>query len=129
VPTSFTRLTSRQHPVVRACRALAGSRSGGATVLLDGAHLIAEAFKNGVPIDSVLAGTRFLQESGHDGRTLLGRIEESGGTIFDTSDAVLGAASPVRTYSGIVAIGRWAPAAISQVFAPPVPSGVEGPAV
>jgi TrmH family RNA methyltransferase len=95
-------------------------------VLLDGAHLIAEAFKNGVPIDSVLGGARFLEESGHDGRTLLGRIEQAGGTIFDASDAVITAASPVRTPSGIVAIARWAPAAIADVFTPPALSGVEG---
>jgi TrmH family RNA methyltransferase len=87
-------------------------------VLLDGAHLIAEAFKNGVPIDSVLAGARFLEESGHDGRTLLGRIQQAGGTVFDASDAVIAAASPVRTPSGIVAIARWGAASIADAFAP-----------
>lgn len=126
MPTPFTRLTSRQHPVVHACRELAAARGAGRTVLLDGAHLIAEAFKNGVPIDSVLAGARFLEESGHDGRTLLGRIQQAGGTIFDASDAVITAASPVRTPSGIVAIARWAPAPIADVFSPPALSGVEG---
>jgi TrmH family RNA methyltransferase len=118
VPTPFTRLTSRQHPVVQACRELASARGAGRTVLLDGAHLIAEAFKNGVPIDSVLAGARFLEESGHDGRTLLGRIQQAGGTIFEASDAVITAASPVRTPSGIVAIARWAPVEIADLFVP-----------
>lgn len=103
---------------MHACRELAAARGAGRTVLLDGAHLIAEAFKNGVPIDSVLAGARFLEESGHDGRTLLGRIQQAGGTIFDASDAVITAASPVRTPSGIVAIARWAPMPIADVFDP-----------
>jgi len=118
VATPFTPLTSRQHPVVQACRELASARGDGRTVLLDGAHLIAEAFRSGIPIDSVLAGARFLEESGHDGRTLLGRIQQTGGTIFDASDAVIAAASPVRTPSGVVAIARWAPVAPAEVFAP-----------
>jgi TrmH family RNA methyltransferase len=132
VATPFTPLTSRQHPVVQACRDLASARGAGRTVLLDGAHLIAEAFRNGVPIDSVLAGARFLEESGHDGRTLLGRIQQAGGTVFDASDGVIAAASPVRTPSGIVAIARWSPAPIADVFGPPArpaPSGVEGSGV
>jgi len=118
VPAPFTRLTSRQHSVVRACRDLAASRGSGPTVLLDGAHLIGEAFTSGVPIETVLAGARYFDDSGPDGRTLLGRIQQTGATIFDASDAVIAAASPVRTPSGIVAIARWTPAALTAVFAP-----------
>lgn len=118
MPTPFTRLTSRQHPVVQACRELAKTHGAGSTVLLDGAHLIAEAFKNGVPVDSVLASTQFLDASGSDDRTLLGRLERAGATIFNASDAVIGAASPVRTSSGIVAIGRWAPADAAATLTP-----------
>jgi RNA methyltransferase, TrmH family len=121
----FTRLTSRQHPAVQTCRELAKARRAGQTVLLDGAHVIAEAFRHGVPVETVLASSRFLDDSGHDGRTLLGRIEQAGATIFHASDAVLDAASPVRTSSGIVAIGRWSPAAVAMVLA--TRPGVEGP--
>ena len=87
-------------------------------MLLDGAHVIGEAFANGVPIESVLAGARYLDDPGGDGRTLLGRIQQAGGTIFDATDAVIAAASPVRTPSGVVAIARWSPAAPTAVFAP-----------
>ena len=119
MPTPHLRLTSRQHPVVRAFRDLAGARRGRDLVLLDGAHLIGEAFTNRVRVETVIVGARFAADAGNAGRSLLGRLERAGATIYDASDLVIDAASPVRTSSGVVAIAHWAPADLAAVFAPP----------
>ncbi|MEK6630080.1 MAG: hypothetical protein AABY89_05020, partial [Acidobacteriota bacterium] len=54
-------ITSRQHPLVQRCRAIARRRDGGgADVLLDGLHLVAEALTAGVPISHALIGQRLF---------------------------------------------------------------------
>jgi TrmH family RNA methyltransferase len=92
---------------VQQCRALA--RGGDATrVLLDGEHLIADAMASGVVIETLLA-------SAID--TPLGReAERSGAAVHEASADVLDAASPVRSPSPMVAIARWAPAALDEVM-------------
>ena len=44
-----SRITSRQHPIVKRCRALAARRGEDGAVLLDGEHLVAEALRRGRP--------------------------------------------------------------------------------
>ena len=91
------RITSRQHAVVRRFREAA--RGDGDFVLLDGEHLITEALDAGVPLELVLT----------DGRAnaLAGRARAAGATVHDAVSAVLEAASPVRTPTGIVALANW----------------------
>ncbi len=71
-------------------------------MLLDGEHLIAEALAAGVRLDTVLA----------DGRrpAVVWRARDAGATVYETTAAVLDAASPVQSPSGIVAIAEWSPA-------------------
>jgi RNA methyltransferase, TrmH family len=101
------RLSSRQHAVVRRFRQVA--RSGDPDlVLIDGEHLLAEALACQVPIDTVLT----------DGRApgLVGRARAAGAAVHEATDAVIQAASPVRTPSGLVALARWRPTALDAVL-------------
>jgi len=95
------RLTSRQHPIVKRFRRVAARKPGDTAVLLDGEHVIADALDAGVPLEAILT----------DGRpsAVARRARASGVNIVHGSAAVLDAASPVRTSSGIVAIAEWSP--------------------
>ncbi len=107
------RVTSRQHPFVRRCRALASRRREDA-VLLDGDHLVRDALRAGVPLDGILADDR--------PRPWLADIQNRGDVpVYDGSAAAVAAASPVETPSGVVAIARWSPAALDTLFAPEAP--------
>lgn len=101
------RIDSRQHPFVRRCRALAVQRDDDA-ILLDGEHLVADALDARVAIDGVLT----------DGRPhpLLARAAASGAVVYEGTPDVLEAASPVKTPSGLVAIARWTPDTLDDVF-------------
>ena len=101
------RISSRAHPFVRRCRALAERRDGDA-VLLDGEHLIADALTAGVTLEGVLTDGR--------GRGVVARARAAGVPILDATREVVDAASPVREPSGVVAIGRWKPAALDAML-------------
>jgi TrmH family RNA methyltransferase len=103
------RLSSRQHAVVRRFRQIA--RGGDPDlVLIDGEHLLAEALACDVPIETVLT----------DGRSpgLTGRARAAGATVHEATEAVIEAASPVRTPSGVVALARWRTTALDAVIGP-----------
>jgi TrmH family RNA methyltransferase len=102
------RITSRQHAVVRRFRSAAAGRDDG-VVLLDGEHLLLEALDAGLAIDLVLTET--------PASPLADRAEASGADVYQCSAAVLAAASPVKTPSGLVALARWRPAATDAVLA------------
>ena len=104
---SATRITSRQHDLVRRFRQ-AARRTSDDAVLLDGEHLLADALDAGVPIEVVLTDGR--------GAAVAARARKAGAAVHDASATVLEAASPVRTPSGVVAIARWQPAAIEAVL-------------
>jgi TrmH family RNA methyltransferase len=103
------RITSRQHPIVQRFRRLAMNRRKEPGALIDGEHLVGEALDAGVPICVVLT----------DGRAsrLADRAQKAGATIYVATAAVLDAASPVRTASGIVAIATWQPAELRETLA------------
>ena len=104
-----TRITSRQHPVVRRCRDLAARRDrDSGFVLLDGEHLIADAIAAAVRIDTLLTAD--------ESHPLAVEVAARGGTVFTVSPPVLSAASPVRTPSGVLAIAAWTPLQLSDVF-------------
>lgn len=77
-------------------------------MLLDGDHLVAEALQAGVPLDALIT----------DGRrsSLVARALEQGVAVYEGTSAVLEAASPVRTPSGVVAIAAWSPAPIETAL-------------
>jgi TrmH family RNA methyltransferase len=103
----FPRITSRQHDVVKRFREAAQRESDDA-VLLDGEHLLSEALRASVRIETVLTGEAH--------RAVAARAQSAGATVYDTTTAVIEAASPVRTPSGIVALARWRPSALEHVI-------------
>jgi len=107
--TAATRITSRQHPVVRRCRELGAGPDAG-DVLLDGERLVAEALAAGVQL------TAFLTDGSRD--ALAARAAAAGADVYETSEAVLASASPVRTSSGVVAVARWDTAPLGDVLTP-----------
>ena len=109
-------ITSRQNPFVQRCRALARHRDAGSgEVLLDGLHLLSDALAAGVSVTAAAAPADFWQ--GPVGASLAASLASAGAELYTASRAVLEAASPVRTPTGIVAIARRAPAGIEQALA------------
>jgi TrmH family RNA methyltransferase len=108
-----TTVTSRQHPFVRRCRDVGARRQTDDAVLIDGEHLCQAAFDAGVPIEGLL--------SNGTAPRLLARAAARGIPIFRGTDAVLDAASPVRTSGGLVGVATWAPADLTRVFDGPTP--------
>lgn len=96
---------------MQTCRRLARGPAEDGAVLLDGEHLVDEALRAGVPMLALL--TRV------PGSDLARRSAAQGATIYHASPAVLDAASPVRTSSGVVAIARWQPASMHAALSTP----------
>ena len=110
VVPSFPRITSRQHDVVKRVRRAARREDAG-VVLLDGEHVLIEALSSDVPIDLVITA--------RDGDAIAARAHTAGASVYSATEAVLDAASPVRSPSGIVSLARWVPAATSSVMTAP----------
>jgi TrmH family RNA methyltransferase len=115
-------ITSRRHSLVEQCRRLAHARDGDA-VLLDGAHLVAQALDAGLEIRAVLTNRR--------NGGLARRAAAAGANVFQATAPVLEAASPVETTTGIVAIATWRPLDVDAAFAAGSPvlglAGVQDP--
>jgi RNA methyltransferase, TrmH family len=93
-------ITSRQHRVVRAFKAAA--QREGDLALLDGWHLLHDAFAANLEITTVAVS--IVPDSARD-RTLLERLARAG-EVVTVSTAVMDAVSPARTPSGVVALAR-----------------------
>ena len=106
----FPRITSRQHEIVRRFRE-AAQREAEDTVVLDGEHLLSEALRASVRVEIVLAA---LADGAHG--ALAARAQSAGAVVYDAVPAVIEAASPVRTPSGIVALARWSPSPLEAVL-------------
>lgn len=108
-------IASRQHPIVRAFRELAAEPDpAGARLLLDGAHQVREARDAGVELDAIAVARSRLDTSTEEG-DLARTLEHDGIETYAVSDQVLSAISPVRTPSGIAAIGRRTPVNASAI--------------
>jgi TrmH family RNA methyltransferase len=94
--------------VVQRFRQAAARRRRGDPVLLDGDHLIEEALAAGVRLDAVLVADADVDR--------LARYREAGAQIYHAAPAVLDAASPVKTPSGIVALAVWSPAPLAAIL-------------
>jgi TrmH family RNA methyltransferase len=96
------RIASRQNPIVARYREAA--HGGGHDLLLDGAHLVADALACGVRIADAAVTT----EAGDrpEIRTLVDRLVNAGVDVASVTGPVMAALSPVRSSSGIVAIGE-----------------------
>jgi TrmH family RNA methyltransferase len=100
-------ISSRQHPFVQRCRALAAGRGEAGEVLLDGPHLLEDALEAGVPIVGVMVDERVAEVT----RQLTARQVP----MHVATRAVVDAASPVQSPSGVVTIARWAPSAAATL--------------
>jgi len=103
-------ISSRQNPIVRACRELADAPDqAGARLLLDGAHLVRDAHAAGYAFEFVAVASSRLTTDTEEG-DLARRLETSGSLVYAVTDKAFAAMSPVRSPSGIVAIARRTPA-------------------
>jgi TrmH family RNA methyltransferase len=108
-------ISSRQNPFVQRCRDLARRRDPrDGDILLDGLHLVSDALAAGVPITAAAATAPLWRSP--DGTSLRRRLEAAGTGLFEATTGVIEAASPVRTSSGLVAIGRWHTAETTAIF-------------
>lgn len=94
----MTLITSRQHTIVRQCRAIA--RGDTARMLLDGWHLLSDAYAVGLPVELVAVSGAVAAAHA----ATLEMMAAEGTAIVQVSDSVMDALSPVRTPSGVVAI-------------------------
>ena len=91
-------VSSRQHALVKECRAIA--RGDDPRLLLDGWHLVSEAIAAGLPLEWIAVdSSRPPAEPG-----ILGRARDAGMTVIDVTTSVIDAMSPVRQASGVVAV-------------------------
>jgi TrmH family RNA methyltransferase len=104
-------ISSRQNPIVRRFRDAARSPADG--LLLDGAHLLAEALAAQVSIELVAV----RQDCSGDESALAALAAERGARVVAVTPDVLSAMSPVRHPSGIVAIGLRRTATLEEALA------------
>ena len=102
------RISSRQHPIVQACRRLAAGRGDEGTVLLDGEHLVDEAVRARVVLRALI--TRSPESA------VVVRAALAGAKVYVGTPAVLEAASPVRTPGEMVAIANWTPTPLTAAL-------------
>lgn len=122
-------ISSRQHPLVQACRELVVRHAEG-RALVDGEHLVAEAVGARVPLELLLVDAAHLDRSATL-HALLAEARARGTEVVTAAGTVLDAASPVRSPSRVVAIARIGPAPLERALTPPalllVASGVQDP--
>jgi RNA methyltransferase, TrmH family len=99
------RLTSRHHPLVTTCRTLARRRDADdPRILLDGLHLVQDACRSGIRIDTAAVSDDLLAHP--ETASLVASLERAGANLVEVTGPVLEAMSPVKTPSGIVALAE-----------------------
>ncbi|PWT82483.1 MAG: hypothetical protein C5B57_08620 [Blastocatellia bacterium] len=95
------RITSRHNPLVARCRAIVRGEESD-LLLLDGAHLIAEAIAAGLRVREVIVSAVAMDRS--EVRHLIELIRHHNIALVSGSASLMHAISPVRSPSDIVAI-------------------------
>jgi TrmH family RNA methyltransferase len=116
-------ITSRQNPIVARYRAAARGDAGG-TLLLDGAHLLADAIRCRVTVQHA-AVTHAAQDQ-QDVRDLVAALTRAGVDVVTVSASVMDAISPVRSSTGLVALAERPAESAARVFAGNAPLVVIG---
>jgi TrmH family RNA methyltransferase len=112
------RITSRQNAIVAKFRAVAHGEIPG-LLLLDGVHLVQDALEAGVVFEQVAVDVG--AEARGDITRLVAALHAKGiGTVTATAP-VMGALSPVRTPTGIVAIARFRERDVADFYKGPSP--------
>ena len=96
-------ITSRQNPIVARFRAAARHEAGG-PLLLDGAHLVAEALGSGIRVRE--AAVVHMESNHAEVAALADRLRRLDVPVATVSAMVMTALSPVRSASPIVAIAE-----------------------
>ena len=102
-PSRVTTITSRQNPLVARFRTAARGDVGG-VMLLDGAHLVADAVAAAITFQ--LAAVTPASRERDDVRALVDSLERRGVEVITVSTSVMEAVSPVKTPSGMVALAE-----------------------
>jgi TrmH family RNA methyltransferase len=114
----FPRISRRQDPIVTRFREAAKHHGDNDDVVLDGVHLLLDAVRAGVPIEIVVATADLLDDPSTEVQDLWRLVRGAGVPLHEATTAVIEAASPVRTPSGVVAIARWALSPLETLWAP-----------
>ena len=109
-------ITSRQNPLVARFRTAARGDIGG-VLLLDGAHLVADAIAAAVTFQVAAVTPASAEEP--DVRALVDALAASGVEVITVSASVMNAASPVKTPSGIVALAERPAIDVERLYAGP----------
>jgi TrmH family RNA methyltransferase len=107
-------ITSRQNAIVARYRAAARGEVSDA-IVLDGAHLVADALASRVAIREAALTAE------HEDEPLARALHAAGAEVTIVSSPVMNALSPVRTSSGIVALAERPRAHAARVFTPAPP--------
>jgi TrmH family RNA methyltransferase len=119
-------ISSRHNPIVKTFRALA--QGGDDALLLEGVTLVQEALGMGVRMRTVAFSARLLAHVDDRTRQLVDALAKTGARLLSVSPALMGAMSPVRTPSGVVAIADRTRVPLDLVFAgtPPLVLVLDG---
>jgi TrmH family RNA methyltransferase len=96
-------ITSRQNPLVARFRTAARGDVGG-VILLDGAHLIADAIAADVVFQLAAVTPASIEDAGI--KPLVAALVRNGVEVITVSASVMDAVSPVKTPTGIVALAQ-----------------------
>lgn len=109
-------ISSRRNPIVTAYRQLAREPdAAGVRLLLDGVHLVRDAYAAALPLESVVVGQAHVAGLSEEG-VLARKLQRDGVDVVTAGDVVLAAISPVRTPSGIVAIAHRHPTTAGAIL-------------
>ncbi|HJZ72239.1 MAG TPA: RNA methyltransferase [Vicinamibacterales bacterium] len=111
-------ITSRHNPLVARFRDAARGDAG-AMMLLDGAHLVADALAARVVV--TLGAVTQASAAKPDIHELVARLSQRGVSVATVTTAVMDAISPVRTPSGIVALAERPARRAQDVYPAPSP--------
>ena len=106
-------ITSRQNPLVARFRTAARGDVGG-VMLLDGAHLIADAIAAAITFQLVAVTPASSEDAGI--RPLVESLQRDGVEVIVVSASVMDAVSPVKTPSGIVALAQRPPVGADRMY-------------
>lgn len=95
-----TTITSRRHPLVSRCRDAADGSTD--EVLLEGPHLVAEALDMRLPLPAVIVAEG--AEARAEIAAIVTRARQQDVPVHHVTPAVLDAASPTRTPTGVIAL-------------------------
>ncbi|MSO50332.1 MAG: RNA methyltransferase [Acidobacteria bacterium] len=112
------RITRRQDAIVTRFRDVAKGAADDGAVVIDGVHLLLDALRAGVPVETVLATSDLLADASQDVAQTWRLARAADVPIHEATAGVIEAASPVRTPSGVVAIARWSPAPLAGLWTP-----------